>query len=283
MSEDTNMNSDNSKSLYGSHWHKTPNAMVDIIIGSSISASAGWVVMTVIRYTDGMSGKKSACIPAETFQRVLGINRRQTVYKFIDEAIASGLIIADKKRGCVTKYSINESCKLWRKSLVVTESGSSDNRYTSSNGKCYGVVTESATPVVTESATHIKTKENIKESIKEIDDIVVFERSYESNKNHLMIGGIIPIGKRANDDELRPEIYKFEIWCKQKGVNESRKGVSIMTWFSKFSLEDRKRFYTFPDELNRNYHTELETNKKPKVTDERAAEIRAQYMGAMGF
>lgn len=269
----------NNSSLFDSNWHKSPNAMIDLVMGASISPSAGWVVMTVIRYTQGIGGKQSAQIPTEVFQRVLGIKRRQTVYKFVDEAISSGLVVAAKKKGCVTSYSINENCELWFKKEVVAESvTTNENCYIGSNEKCNKVVAENATPVVTKSATLIKTKESIKENPKEqkasVND---FEKAYQEVKNHLMTGGIIPVGERVNDDFLKPEVYKFESWFQEKGLNDSAKARSVMTWFSKFSLEERKQFYSHPNEVKRNYYNPNDYKKVVPVTDEQAAAIRARY------
>ena len=51
-------------------WHKTPNAVIDSIVGTHITASAGWIVMTVIRHTDGF-GRDSTAIPTSVFMQVI--------------------------------------------------------------------------------------------------------------------------------------------------------------------------------------------------------------------
>lgn len=266
------------KTLFDSDWHKTPNAMIDLVMGAAISPSAGWVVMTVIRYTQGMGGKKSAQIPTESFKRVLGVKKRQTVYGFVDEAVTSGLINAEKKRGCVTTYSVNEACELWRKEVVPPNGTSTEKGNTSSTEKGNTVVPPSGTPVVPPNGTLIK-KDINKDSFKEQNELDVFEKSYEVIKNHLRMGGIIPIGERVNDNELRPEAYKFETWFAQKGIDDCSKGRSVITWFSKMTLEERKRYYTFPGEVNQNYFNADDYKESIPVTDEEAAAIRARYAG----
>ena len=93
-------------------WHKTPNAIIDSIVGTHISASAGWIVMTVIRHTDGF-GRDSTAIPTSVFMRVLGTERAKTAYNSINEAIDSGLITVVKKNGKVSEYSINKKRPIW--------------------------------------------------------------------------------------------------------------------------------------------------------------------------
>ncbi|MGB5878019.1 MAG: hypothetical protein WBG84_11760 [Psychrobacter nivimaris] len=135
--------------------------MIDYIAGIELKPGAFIVVLTVIRYTEGMGGKKSAAIPTETFMRVLGTNRPNTVYEHVKQAVRSGLVQVIKKSGCVNHYSVNQESDQWRKALVVAESGSSV-------GKRHRVVSESDTGVVSESDTLIKTiKENLKDNIKD--------------------------------------------------------------------------------------------------------------------
>lgn len=104
-----------------------------------------------------------------------------------------------------------------------------------------------------------------------------FEKAYQEVKNHLILGGIIPVGERVNDDFLKPEVYKFESWFQEKGLNDSAKARSVMTWFSKFSLDERKQFYSHPNEVKRNYYDPSDYKKVVPVTDEQAAAIRARY------
>ncbi len=273
---------DTGKGLFKANWHRTPTAMIDLIMGTSISPSAGWVVMTVIRYTQGMGGKKSAAIPTATFKRVLGIKRVKTVYSIVDEAVNSGLINAHKKRGCVTIYSINESCELWHKEVVAESATSGDNCHTSSGDNCHMVGAESATPPVAESATHIK-RDIYKDSFKEQEEFDLFNDRYESIKIMLKQSGIIPIAKPINDEWLKPEVYRFNLWFTGKGIDNKFLMQQAATWFNKKTIEERKAYYTFPEESGRNYYTGSNEPKAPKITDERAAEIRAQYMGVIGF
>lgn len=111
----------------------------------------------------------------------------------------------------------------------------------------------------------------------------VFENTYSSLKTKLMISGIIPVGERVNDDLLKPEIYSYLSWCDKKGMKESERESSLIGFFKKKSLEDRKSFYTFPDEVKRNYYNPDDYVKSEKVSDEAAAAIRAKYMGALGM
>ena len=273
---------DTGKGLFKANWHRTPTAMIDLIMGASISPSAGWVVMTVIRYTQGMGGKKSAAIPTGTFQRVLGVKKRQTVYSFVDEAISSGLINANKKRGCVTTYSVNESCDLWHKEVVPQNGTSTDKGNTSSTDKGNTVVPQNGTPVVSDKGTHIK-KDIYKDSFKEQEEFDLFNDRYESIKIMLKQSGIIPIAKPINDEWLKPEVYRFNLWFTGKGIDNKFLMQQAATWFNKKTIEERKAYYTFPEESGRNYYTGSNEPKAPKVTDQRAAEIRAQYMGVIGF
>ena len=267
------------KTLFDTDWHKTPNAMIDLVMGAAISPSAGWVVMTVIRYTQGMGGKKSAQIPTGTFKRVLGTKRDNTVYPHINEAIESGLITVSRKKGCVSTYSINEDCELWVKAAPLSETDTTIGKRLSQPTQSDSTpLSETDTAPLSESATLIK-KDINKDSFKEQNELDAFEKSYEVIKNHLRMGGIIPIGERVNDNELRPEAYKFETWFSQKGIDDCSKGRSVITWFSKMTFEERKRYYTFPDEVNHNYFNPEDYQKSVPVTDEEAAAIRARYAG----
>ena len=273
---------DTGKGLFKASWHRTPTAMIDLIMGTSISPSAGWVVMTVIRYTQGMGGKKSAAIPTGTFQRVLGVKKRQTVYNFVDEAVSSGLISANKKRGCVTTYSVNESCDLWRKEVVPQNGTSTDKGNTSSTDKGNTVVPQNGTPVVADKGTHIK-KDIYKDSFKEQEEFDLFNDRYESIKIMLKQSGIIPIAKPINDEWLKPEVYRFNLWFTGKGFDRNFLMQQAATWFNKKTIEERRAYYTFPDEVKRNYYNPNDYVKSEKVSDEAAAAIKAKYMGALGM
>ena len=264
--------------LYQSQWHRSPNAVIDRISGLVLSPSAVMVLMTVVRYTAGMGGKQSAAIPTEVFKRVLGTNREKTAYAYVKEAVDSGLVQVIKKQGCVSVYSINQDSNLWHLSPVVAESASSGE-------KCHRVVAESATGVVAESATLIK-KDINKDILKEENEQEAFDKSYELVKNQLKMAGIIPVGKPVNDDELKPEIYRFITWCNEKGIAELQRSRSVVKWFQKMDAEERKRFYTFTQEDNRYYIVSANESEAAPVSDERAEEIRAQHADAiigMGF
>lgn len=272
--------------LYQSQWHKCPNSMIDCVAGVELKPGALVVTMAIMRYTVGMGGKKSAAIPTEVFMRVLGTNREKTAYEHVKQAVESGLVQVTKKPGCVNHYSINQESDLWQKAQVVAESASSGEKcHIGSGEKRHKVVAESAIGVVAESATLIK-KDINKDIIKEENELEVFDRSYEVVKNQLKMAGIIPVGKPVNDDELKPEIYKFITWCSEKGIAELQRSRSVVKWFQKMDAEDRKRFYTFADEDNRYYMDSANEPEDVPVSDERAEEIRAQHADAiigMGF
>lgn len=103
------------------NWHKSPNALVDKLMGKVLSPSATCVVLTILRLTDGIRGRAEASIPTEKFMAILDTNREKTVYKYVDEAIQSGLISVKKSRGKVSVYSINKKCTLWYDVEVVAE------------------------------------------------------------------------------------------------------------------------------------------------------------------
>lgn len=272
--------------LYQYQWHRSPNAVIDRISGLVLSPSAVMVLMTVVRYTAGMGGKQSAAIPTEVFKRVLGTNREKTAYAYVKEAVDSGLVHVIKKQGCVSVYSINQESDLWHKAPVVAESASSgDKCHIGSGEKRHKVGAESATGVVAESATLIK-KDINKDILKEENEQEVFDKSYELVKNQLKMAGIIPVGKPVNDDELKPEIYRFITWCNEKGIAELQRSRSVVKWFQKMDAEDRKRFYTFTHEDNRYYIDSANEPEDVPVSDERAEEIRAQHADViigMGF
>ena len=277
------MSDDTGKGLFKANWHRTPNAIIDLVLGASISPSAGWVVMTVIRYTQGMGGKKSAAIPTGTFKRVLGTKRDNTVYPHINEAIESGLIIVSRKKGCVSTYSINEDCKLWAKPTPLSESDSTnDKRLLPPTQSDSSPLSESDTPPLSESDTLIK-KDIYKDSFKERKDFDLFNERYESIKVMLKQSGVIPIAKPINDDWLKPEVYRFNLWFTGKGINHNFLMQQAATWFNKKTIDERKAYYTFPDEVNRNYYNPDDYPKSEKVSDEAAAAIRAKGLGALGL
>lgn len=274
------------ESLFQSNWHKCPNAIIDRISGSAISPSAVLVVLTVIRYTEGMSSRKVAAIPTATFKRVLGTKRDNTAYRYINEAIKSGLIHCSKKQGCVSSYSINGNCELWGKNTPLSESATTNEK------RLLPLSESDSTPKpksdrgpLSESATLIK-KDINKDILKEENELEVFDRSYEVVKNQLKMAGIIPVGKPVNDDELKPEVYRFITWCNEKEIAELQRSRSVVKWFQRMDAEDRKRFYTFTHEDNRYYIDSVNEPEDVPVSDERAEEIRAQHADAiigMGF
>lgn len=120
-------------------------------------------------------------------------------------------------------------------------------------------------------------------TINQENGLDVFEKTYSDMKNILVKSGVIPAGKRVNDDLLKPDIYTFVAWCDGKKMEEYKRTNAVVGYFKKKGIDYCERFYTFPEESGRNYYTGSNEPKAPKITDERAAEIRAQYMGAIGF
>lgn len=109
----------------------------------------------------------------------------------------------------------------------------------------------------------------------------VFEKTYSDMKNILVKSGIVPVGKRVNDEQLKPDIYTFVAWCDGKKMEEYKRTNAVVGYFKKKGADYCKRFYTFPEESGRNYYTGSDKPQTKKVTDEEAAAIRAKYMGAM--
>lgn len=125
---------------------------------------------------------------------------------------------------------------------------------------------------------NIQAKDTINKQTTESES-VVFEKLYDVFKTKLMVSGIVPVGKKVNDDLLKPEIYTYLSWCDKKGMSENERELSLIGFFKKKSIDDRKQFYTFPNEANRNYYSPDDYEESIPVTDEAAAEIRARYAG----
>ena len=102
-------------------------------------------------------------------------------------------------------------------------------------------------------------------------------------KTELKRAGLIPSDKRINDDQLKPEVYKFITWADEKEMTDGKRLRAAATWFSKITMEERKRFYTFPDEVNRTYYNPDDYPKTVPMTKEESAAIRAKYIGSLGF
>ena len=162
-----------------SNWHKCPNALVDRLMGTVLSPNATCVVLTIWRLTEGVRERHQAAIPTETFMRVTGTNRKKTAYQYVNEALDSGLVLAQKEKGKVSIYSINKHCPLWYSDEVVAESattlqGKEVGAESATGGdNCHMVVAESD-PSLDESSggkrhtyKDIVTKDNIKEKKKE--------------------------------------------------------------------------------------------------------------------
>lgn len=166
---------DNQGALMG-NWHKCPNILTDRLVGQVVSPNAGWIILNVWRLTEGMNGRKEALIPTERFMSLLDIKKKATAYKFVQEAVDSGLITARKQRGMVNVYSINKACPLWAIEYEAgteiepsTISGSTDNSTYLVPKKDTRVVPKKGTGVGTKKDTLIKKERNIKESNKETE------------------------------------------------------------------------------------------------------------------
>lgn len=123
----------------------------------------------------------------------------------------------------------------------------------------------------------LREQEETNEETNEENVSDVFNRIYNDLKMQLVISGIIPVGKLANDDELKPEIYTYLSWCDRKGFKDHERLSSVIGFFKKKPFDDRKRYYTKYDDANRNYFNQDDYENSVPVSDERAAEIRAQY------
>lgn len=227
MSDDKQKNE--GEGLYQSQWHKCPNGMIDCIAGIELKPGALVVAMTIIRYTVGMGGKKSAAIPTEVFMRVLGTNREKTAYEHVRQAVESGLVQVIKKQGCISVYSINQDSDLWHKAPVVAESASSSEKcHIGSGGKRHKVVAESATGVVAESATLIKTtKENYKDNIKDSDEKASCERNVNASETHGGRNANHQSSTNINTQKWRDDRFEefYELY-----PNKKSKGQAKTTW-----------------------------------------------------
>ena len=201
-------------------WHKTPNAVIDSIVGTHITASAGWIVMTVIRHTDGF-GRDSTAIPTSVFMRVLGTERAKTAYKYINEAIDSGLIAVVKKNGKVSEYSINKKCPIWygvdelKESKPVAQNATTKPvaESATSGEKVHKPVAQNATATSGEKRHTYKDNNKDNLNTKDIKEKNKKENSLKTQSS-----------KSENFDPLNFEIPSYvnpELW---KSYHEMRKG-----------------------------------------------------------
>lgn len=111
----------------------------------------------------------------------------------------------------------------------------------------------------------------------------VFEKTYSDMKNILVKSGIIPVGKRVNDEQLKPDIYTFVAWCDGKKMEEYKRVNAVVGYFKKKGIGYCKRFYTFEGDSNRSYYNPNDYEESVPATEEEMAEIRAKYAGALGM
>ena len=144
-------------------------------------------------------------------------------------------------------------------------------------------LTTNQEPLTTNQETIEDDSDDYKKAFENKKDYEVFMASYESIKVMLKQSGVIPIAKPINDDWLKPEVYRFNLWFTGKGINHNFLMQQAATWFNKKTIDERKAYYTFPDEVNRNYYNPDDYPKSEKVSDEAAAAIRAKGLGALGL
>lgn len=111
----------------------------------------------------------------------------------------------------------------------------------------------------------------------------VFEKTYSDMKNILVKSGIIPVGKRVNDEQLKPDIYTFVAWCDRKKMEEYKRENAVVGYFKKKGVDYCKRFYTFESDNNRSYYSADDYEESIPATEEEMAAIRAKYAGALGM
>lgn len=108
-------------------------------------------------------------------------------------------------------------------------------------------------------------------------DLDGFDVIYKKLKDKLVVSGVIPIGKPVIDEHLRPEIYSFVVWCKKKEMQDYQMDNAVVAFFKKKDIEDRKKYYTPPDDLTGRYYNADDYKKIVPVTNEQAKAIEAKH------
>lgn len=128
-------------------------------------------------------------------------------------------------------------------------------------------------------------QEPITNNQKEELSAAAFSGVYESAINHLMRSGIIPIGKKVNDGQLRPEVYRFVQWCGKNNKNPADQVHSIVSWFQRIEKSEVAKFYTPDAEIKLpphqqtyvpKYYDPSEHQPIEKMSPEAAARVDAE-------
>ena len=108
-------------------------------------------------------------------------------------------------------------------------------------------------------------------------DLDGFDVIYKRLKDKLRVSGVIPIGKPVIDEQLRPDIYQFVVWCNSKNMEAYKQDSAVVAFFKKKDVEDRKKYYTPAADLTGRYYNEDNYQKAIPVTKEQAATIEAKH------
>lgn len=288
------MNYDETQGLTMSNWHKCPNSLVDRLMGTVLSPNATCVVLTIWRLTEGVRERHQAAIPTETFMRVTKTNRKNTAYKYVDEAIKSGLISVKKEQGKVNVYSINKQCSLWYSDQLVVETVPTTESATSVD-KCNMVVTESDTTLTQTSGgkRHTYKDIEIKDSIKDKKKVEIKKVNPKFDALSYPVPSFIKQENWTDFVAMRKEIKKplTENACKRIvnkinefdangfDANESLDN-SIANSYSGIFERGRKQQSTNQVNRHENNQPANNSNSQPSHFDKLRAEARAKYGNA---
>lgn len=221
------------------NWHQCPNILTDKLIGQVISPNAGWIVLNVWRLTLGMHGRLEAAIPTERFMNLLNINKKRTAYKFIKEAVNSGLITVKKVRGMINVYSINKNCSLWSGLQVVPKI--------------------EATRVVPKMGTLIKTdfkdKKESSSSSRENDFSILIKECQEwqqpaLDKINEQLKTCKTVIAPLTSDDYQFQVTKFKNWLAEQAANDrpvktnNRRIDLLIDWIERDYLTQQKKAKT---------------------------------------
>lgn len=214
-----------------SNWHRTPNVLVDKLMGVVLSPPAACVVLTVWRLTNGIRERHEASIPTEKFMRVTKTNRKKTAYQHVNEAVKTGLINVKKEQGKVNVYSINKDCPLWYNAEVVAEIVPSTKSATGVDNSTH-VEAESATDSAESRGENSHTyKDNlIKDRSK---DIETEEQDETTNEKPLVDN------KPKVNSETQKANFLIDFWNDNHGKGVSA-NVNPAVWVSTVKARLRK-------------------------------------------